>query len=549
MQSSSSAMLVLALHAAVASRQYCPAPVGAPHDQVPHIVNPYRTMLPTQPEDVRSCLLPNGTEAPCGPGNQMCPPGPFGSDAPQFHVRDLSCGENDPNGPVYDPVHGVYHLHYQNHVGCRGGRTYGHAVSRDFIHWAHMPISIWNDRPYDEHAIFTGSATIVDGKVVQVYPGLCYAKFSESCPGGTNLAIAVPADPADPLQTNWTKDSYTTNPIVNNTGRDPSTAWQTPAGEWRLTTFDTMVMGSMDFKTWYRIGMQPGFPEGECPSFFPLPRTTPGAGTARHGAPTYTHVHKASHGGKDWMVPGTYTAGLPRTDGNWTTTAKEQLVDAGHLYASKDFYDPVKGRRINFGWATVPPASTQTLPREVTWHPVLQQLVFSPVEEQDSLRGATIASLPSMPLAPNVSTPLGLPPTAGKQSEIRISFARPAGAVRLSVHVMADRSRNVTGTEFFVEYVPGKPTVSVGSGGATDVLQLLPADKTIELTLYVDNTFTEAFWQGGRVAMTTVTPSSGGHDDATVGASQPGVSASATAWSVDSIWVSPEEVKYTPRRG
>ena len=46
-------------------------------------------------------------------------------------------------GPVYDPVHGVYHLHYQNHVGLHGGRTYGHAVSKDLTHWAHMPISIW----------------------------------------------------------------------------------------------------------------------------------------------------------------------------------------------------------------------------------------------------------------------------------------------------------------------------------------------------------------------------------------------------------------------
>ena len=98
------------------------------------------------PDDVAMCLRADGSTAPCGPGNQVCPPGPFGRSAPQFHVRDASCGENDPNGPVYDPVHGVYHLHYQNHVGCRGGRTYGHAVSRDFTHWAHMPISIWNDR-------------------------------------------------------------------------------------------------------------------------------------------------------------------------------------------------------------------------------------------------------------------------------------------------------------------------------------------------------------------------------------------------------------------
>ena len=185
----------------------------------------------------------------------------------------------------------------------------------------------------------------------------------------------------------------------------------------------------------------------------------------------------------------------------------------------------------------------------MTWHPELQQLVHSPVEEQDGLRAAKIGSLPSTPLKPNATTPLGLPAKAGNQSEVRVSFARPAGAVRLSVNVMVDSSRKAAGTEFFIEYVPAKPTVSVGSGGTTDVLQLLPDDKTIELILYVDNTFTEAFWQGGRVAMTVVTPTSGGHDDVTLGASQPGVSASATAWSVGSIWVSPEVVKYTPRRG
>ena len=411
-----------------------------------------------------------------------------------------------------------------------------------------MPVSIWNDHAYDEHAIYTGSATVVDGKVVQVYPGLCYAQFSDNCPGGTNLAIAVPADPDDPLQTNWTKDVFTVNPIVNNTGRDPSTAWKTPSGEWRLTTFDTMIMGSMDFKTWYRIGNQPGFPVGECPSFFPLPRTTPGAGAAPAGAPTPTHVHKASHGGKDWMQVGTYVAGPPKSNGNWTALLPEVKIDAGNFYASKDFYDPVKGRRINFGWATVPPASTQTLPREVTWHPELQQLVYSPVEEQDSLRGSVIGSLKGEVLDANVSTSLQLPKQAGNQSEIRVSFERPTAAVRLSVHVMADAQRSIEGTEFFVEYVPSASTVQVGSGGTTDTLSLLPGDETINVTLYVDNTFTEAFWMDGRVAMTIVTATSGGNDDVTVGASQPGITATATAWEVGSIWVTPEVVKQTPRR-
>ena len=67
--------------------------------------------------------------------------------------------------------------------------------------------SLWNDRPYDAWAIFTGSATVVDGQVVQVYPGLCAA--GGACRGmttNTALCIAVPENVSDPLQTNWTKD-------------------------------------------------------------------------------------------------------------------------------------------------------------------------------------------------------------------------------------------------------------------------------------------------------------------------------------------------------
>merc|ERR1711870_16727 len=87
----------------------------------------------------------------------------------------------------------------------------------------------------------------------------------------------------------------------------------------------------------------------------------------------------------------------------------------------------------------------------------------------------------------------------------------------------------------------------VGSPGHYDTLSLLPDDKTIDLALFVDNTFTEAFWMDGRVAMTIVTRTSGGGDDVTFAANATGVSVSATAWEVGSIWVTPEEVKRTPR--
>lgn len=481
----------------------------------------------------------------------MCPPGPYGKSTPQFHVRDNSCSENDPNGPSYDPVHGVYHLHYQNHVGLHGGRTYGHAVSNDLVHWAHMPVSIWNDQPYDASAIYTGSATIVDGKVVQVYPGLCNTRDA-ACPGGTNLCIATPADPLDPLQTNWTKDPTKTgavNPIVNATGRDPSTAWRTTAGEWRLTTFDTTIYASLDFKSWYKIGAQPGFPHGECPSFFPMPKDTPGAGAPPADAKTYTHVHKASHGG-DWMQVGTYTENGIRQNGNWTAE-KEVKIDMGRFYASKDFYDPVKQRRINYGWAQVPPGSTQTLPREITWHPELQQLVYSPIEEQDQLRGSSLFNV----LGQQVSkTGISLLEDArGNQSEVEVVFALPDADVKFGVVVMGDKGENPSkGTLFYVDYKKpsgsGAYTVMVGAeavgssnGGTVDTLKLSPADKEITIRVYVDNTFCESFWQNGRVAMTITTPATplaamSIATDHTIQLKR------AQAYPMDSIWVSPEDV-------
>ena len=170
------------------------------------------------------CQKSDGSTAPCGPGNDRCHAQDYGTDAPQYHIHDASCAMNDPAAVVYDPVHSVYHVHWEDHLARPGGQyVRGHAVSRDLVHWAHMPVSLWNDRPYDEYAIFTGSATVVDGRVVQVYPGLCSNPgVGKSCPGATNLCLAVPANSEDPLQTNWTKDGRVgsltgyTNPIVND---------------------------------------------------------------------------------------------------------------------------------------------------------------------------------------------------------------------------------------------------------------------------------------------------------------------------------------------
>ena len=92
-------------------------------------------------------------------------------------------------------------------------------ASRDFVHWTQLPVAIWNDKWWDASAVYSGSATIVNGSPVIVYPGL-YAKpapkrGAESLRSGHDTrnhayAVAVPLDLSDPFLTNWcARDSRT----------------------------------------------------------------------------------------------------------------------------------------------------------------------------------------------------------------------------------------------------------------------------------------------------------------------------------------------------
>jgi hypothetical protein len=85
----------------------------------------------------------------CMPGWEQCQPHAWGSGSPQYHLRDRSCLVGDPNEPVYDPKHKLYHLFYQVGSGRfpgspasgkwwpRGaliqGPIQGHVASRDLV--------------------------------------------------------------------------------------------------------------------------------------------------------------------------------------------------------------------------------------------------------------------------------------------------------------------------------------------------------------------------------------------------------------------------------
>lgn len=74
---------------------------------------------------------------------------------PKIHFSPEKGWMNDPNGMVY--VDGVYHFFYQKYPydTSWGPMHWGHATSRDLIHWEHQPIALYPD---ELGFIFSGSA-------------------------------------------------------------------------------------------------------------------------------------------------------------------------------------------------------------------------------------------------------------------------------------------------------------------------------------------------------------------------------------------------------
>ena len=101
---------------------------------------------------------------------------------------------------------------------------------------------------------------------------------------------------------------------------------------------------------------------------------------------------------------GDFTDGPPGELGTWTATPgvsfDERPLEPGMCSSVKDFWDPAARRRVLWGWVRGYPYGAKTVPRVVTYHPVLKQLVYSPLDELSRLhRGpAPLAAVASIPL-------------------------------------------------------------------------------------------------------------------------------------------------------
>ncbi|KAK8553982.1 hypothetical protein V6N13_072903 [Hibiscus sabdariffa] len=350
------------------------------------------------------------------------------------------------NGPMY--YKGFYHLFYQyNPKGSVWGNIiWAHSISKDLVNWESLDPAIEPSEPFDIKGTWSGSATLFPGdKVVMYYTGID-AKEQQL------QNYAIPKDPLDPYLHEWIKPKEG-NPMVvpdheinGSSFRDPTTAWQAN-GYWHILVGSrkndigvAYLFKSKDQKTWVKaphpLHQVPGTGNWECPDFYPVSVKT-GLDTSVQGKDV-KHVLKVSLDATryDYYTIGTYFPDQDKyvPDQGLADGWDGLRFDYGNFYASKSFFDPVKHRRILWGWSNESDtklddvkkgwAGIQLIPRTVLLDPSGKQLVQWPVEEIETLRGSKIDHMGNLKLETGKPVKLfhGI---TGAQADVVVGFSIP----------------------------------------------------------------------------------------------------------------------------
>ena len=148
---------------------------------------------------------------------------------PQFHFTPAKNWMNDPNGLVY--YKGEYHLFYQyNPFGSQWGHmSWGHAVSRDLVHWQELPVAIPEQ---GDELVFSGSAVVDKHNTSGLRDAAQPADGGDLHRGEARLAGAGAGLQHRPRP--HLVKRYAGNPVLDiGSGefRDPKVFWYAPARE------------------------------------------------------------------------------------------------------------------------------------------------------------------------------------------------------------------------------------------------------------------------------------------------------------------------------
>lgn len=282
-----------------------------------------------------------------------------------IHLKAPGNWINDPNGFIY--YRGQYHLFYQHfpYLPRWGTMHWGHAVSKDLVHWEHRGIALYPSKSYDRNGVFSGSAVEVDGKLYLYYTAI---RYEQENPDNIHRAVnnrfwasqALLISPDgvcfDNLEAKRQILPVATAPEEGDpqNTRDPK-VWRAADGSFRMVLGSTrngvgelLFYRSADGLTWTPANRYTAPALGttlECPDLFPL-----GDGWLLLGCPMGITADGLQYPDQACCLP----VDFDETTGRLTPKGALAMVDWGlDLYAPQTTVDAA-GRRVMIGWMRMP---------------------------------------------------------------------------------------------------------------------------------------------------------------------------------------------------
>lgn len=448
---------------------------------------------------------------------------------PAFHFTPAKNWMNDPNGMVY--YDGEYHLFYQyNPFGDKWGHmSWGHTVSRDLVHWQHLPVALYEE---NDVMIFSGSA-VVDWKntsgfgekgkppMVAIYTGHYTKKPLQ------NQQIAYSNDRGR----TWTK--YSGNPVLDigaRDFRDPKVLWHDETKRWVMSVAwpaerKVRFYSSPNLKDWSHLsdfgpaGSVTGI--WECPDLFPLKVE----GSRRQKWVLIVNVGSGAHAGGSGCqyFVGDFDGRKFTLDPSFPKSQPALWADfAPDFYAAVSWSDIPRrdGRRLWIGWMsnwqyandvpTTPWRNAMSLPRELTLRQTESGplLIQQPVRELRKLRGQkqTLRNA----TAAEANEWFQRHGVAGPGWEIEAEFEQTGPAAEFALELFRGGNESMTLAFDHAQQLlrldrtrSGKRDFNPKFVGVYKA-PLRPRDRTLPVRLFLDTSSLEVFANDGETVLTAL---------------------------------------------
>ena len=275
---------------------------------------------------------------------------------PTYHFTSPINWTNDPNGLIY--LNGEFNLYYQHNPfeNKWGHMSWGHATSKDLVHWQHLSVAIPEILTKDTTTwIYSGSAVLdkdntsgfgLNGKAPIV------AIFTADQPKQKKESQFIAYSNDNGLSYKL----YANNPVIDlqmRDFRDPNVFWYESTKQWIMTVamvdeHMVRIYGSKNLKEWTKLSDfgPAGYTKNgwECPSLLPL---------RVDGDPTHIKwVLFVSSGGDHGPLMQYYIGDFDGiTFKNINPADKVLTVDYGDaFYAAIAWRDAPVNKKILLGW-------------------------------------------------------------------------------------------------------------------------------------------------------------------------------------------------------